>query len=289
VRVVHLAALTAATLLSASCNREPEPQAAPAPTGAEEEAGEFRVKPTSALAAIVPSKLAVPEVKEGSACPEGMLLVEGRYCPKVRHRCLGYMDPPGKYGEFRCAEYAQPATCLSRRRVNKRFCIDENEYAPPGESLPANHQSWTHAHRICKGLGKRVCLESEWNFACEGEEMRPYPYGWKRDSSACNADQTDIVDGAGKLKDLRAPGDAYPRCVSPFGVRNLSGNLEEFVTIDGSKPLRPAMKGAYWQPSRNFCRANQTAHDRFYNGTETGFRCCSDPLDEAAEPKPETK
>jgi hypothetical protein len=43
------------------------------------------------------------------------------------------------------------------------------------------------------------------------------------------------------------------------------------------------MKGAYWQPGRNFCRAAQTAHDRYYNGTETGFRCCSDPAAESSE------
>jgi hypothetical protein len=59
-------------------------------------------------------------------------------------------------------------------------------------------------------------------------------------------------------------------------VRNLSGNLEEMVAIDGASPVRPAMKGAYWQPSRNFCRAAQTAHDAVYHGTETGFRCCAD-------------
>jgi formylglycine-generating enzyme required for sulfatase activity len=106
--------------------------------------------------------------------------------------------------------------------------------------------------------------------------MRPYPYGFKRDSSACNADNFDIVGKDGKLRDLRAPSNAHPRCESPFGIRNMAGNLEEFVAMDGSRPVRPAMKGAYWQPSRNFCRAAQTAHDRYYNGMETGFRCCSD-------------
>jgi hypothetical protein len=57
---------------------------------------------------------------------------------------------------------------------------------------------------------------------------------------------------------------------------DMAGNLEEFVAMDRQGPPKPAMKGAYWQPSRNFCRAAQTAHDKFYNGTETGFRCCSD-------------
>lgn len=105
--------------------------------------------------------------------------------------------------------------------------------------------------------------------------MTAYPYGNSRDATACNADHFDVVGKDGKLIDRRAPSDAYPRCESSFGIRNLAGNLEEFVTIDGSVPARPAMKGAYWQPSRNHCRAAQTAHDRYYNGMETGFRCCA--------------
>jgi hypothetical protein len=213
-----------------------------------------------------------------SACPDHMLLVEGNYCPEVRHQCLRYLDPPGRYEHFRCAEYAEPAACASRSRKRLRFCMDRDEYASIPGGLPDNHQSFTRASEVCQSLGKRVCTESEWNFACEGEEMRPYPYGFKRDPTACNADRTPILNASGTLRDLRAPGDAYPRCVSPFGVRNLSGNLEEFVSIDGTRPARPAMKGAYWQPSRNHCRAAQTAHDRFYNGTETGFRCCAEPV-----------
>ncbi|MCA9593195.1 MAG: SUMF1/EgtB/PvdO family nonheme iron enzyme [Myxococcales bacterium] len=215
--------------------------------------------------------------EEPSACPDDMVLVEGSYCPDVEQRCLRWMDPPGRYHEFRCAQYAQPATCRSAQRVKLRFCMDRDEYTAPGSTLPENDQSFNDAVKTCGSLGKRVCQESEWNFACEGEEMRPYPYGFARDATACNADHTDLVDDAGKLKDRRAPSDAYPRCVSPFGVRNLSGNLEEMVAIDGTSPVRPAMKGAYWQPSRNFCRAAQTAHDAVYHGTETGFRCCSDP------------
>jgi len=78
------------------------------------------------------------------------------------------------------------------------------------------------------------------------------------------------------LLDLRGGVEDHPRCVSPFGVHHLAGNLEEWTTIDRSSPPRPAMKGAYWQPSRNHCRAAQTAHDTHYNGIETGFRCCKD-------------
>ena len=226
-----------------------------------------------AYVAVLPQTLAAAEAP--SACPTGMMLVEGMYCPNVRQKCLRYLDPPGRYHQFRCAEYG-PSECASKKREKLSFCIDRDEYTPPGETLPANAQSWTDADRTCRSLGKRTCFESEYNFACEGEEMRPYPYGFTRDPSACNADRTDVTGPDGRLRDLRAPAGAFPRCESPFGVRDLAGNLEEFVTIDGTTPVRPAMKGAYWQPSRNFCRAAQTAHDRFYKGTETGFRCCSD-------------
>ena len=256
-----------------------EPAVTNPPLEPEETAAEIQFQDSPTLAAVLDPNLVLPEVKkqEDPVCPDGMVLVDGEYCPNVEQRCLKYMDPPGRYEYFRCAEYAQPATCKGPRK-HLRFCMDRDEYVKPGETLPANYQSWTMAEKTCTGLGKRVCMESEYNFACEGEEMRPYPYGFKRDPTACNADHFDVVGKDGKLRDMRVPPGTYPRCESPFGVRDLSGNLEEFVTIDGSTPERPAMKGAYWQPSLNFCRAAQTAHDRYYNGTETGFRCCSDTL-----------
>jgi len=270
------AVLVGALALLAACSRRDAPPVSSA--GSEEQTADALTVPQSpTLVAVLPT-LNVPQVlkaEEPKSCPDGMILVDGEYCPEVEQRCLKYMDPPGRFEFFRCAEYAQPAKCLKPRK-HLRFCMDRSEYVPPGETLPANDQSWTDGERICRGMGKRMCWESEYNFACEGEEMRPYPYGFKRDSSACNADHYDVVGKDGKLRDMRVPADAYPRCESPFGIKHLAGNLEEFVSIDGSTPIRPAMKGAYWQPSRNFCRAAQTAHDRYYHGTETGFRCCSD-------------
>ena len=250
----------------------------PAPPVAVNEDGPL-ARPASTEAMVAVSNAPTRTVKaEPTSCGEGMALVEGKYCPDVRLNCKKYLDPEGRYQYFRCAEYG-PSTCLSKERRSMRFCIDKHEFTPLGETLPANHQSWRDGDRTCKKLGKRMCMESEYNFACEGENMQPYPYGFTRDATACNADRDDVVSPAGTLRDLRAPSGSYERCTSPFGVADLSGNLEEFVTIDRSTPARPAMKGSYWQPGRNFCRAAQTAHDMYYNGTETGFRCCSDASD----------
>jgi hypothetical protein len=209
------------------------------------------------------------------SCPQSMVLVEGNYCPEVEQRCLRWLDGTGRFAHYRCAEYA-PSKCASKERRAMRFCIDRDEHRADGQALPENNVSLTDAAKSCAAEGKRVCRESEWNFACEGEEMRPYPYGFRRDASACNADHTDLVDADGKLKDMRSPPGSHPRCTSPFGVRDMAGNLEEMVARDGPGPLRTAMKGAYWQPSKNHCRAAQTSHDAWYGGVETGYRCCAE-------------
>jgi formylglycine-generating enzyme required for sulfatase activity len=206
-----------------------------------------------------------------------MVLAEGAYCPNPIHTCKRWLDPPGPYRDYRCAEYAQPAVCRGAR-VQKRFCIDREEYVAPGESLPLANQSWTSAKEVCEGLGKRLCLESEWQFACEGEEMRPYPYGFKRDATLCNIDRLDLGKPNGGLKDLRAPISDYPRCLSPFGVHDMSGNIEEWTTIDdGKAPQRSSMKGAWWLPGKNTCRARTVGHGEIYRGKQVGVRCCKDP------------
>lgn len=213
-----------------------------------------------------------------SPCAPGMVLVKGAFCPKVKQNCALRSDPEGSVlRKMRCTEYESPALCASKERVKMRYCIDRDEYTGKGETLPANFQSFDQAQKTCAASGKRLCTESEWTFACEGEQMRPYPYGFTRDSKACNIDRTDLVTPEGELKDLRAASDSFAGCVSPFGVKNLSGNVEEFVLAnDAHKGLQ---KGSFWQPGLNHCRAKRELRSESYRGIETGFRCCSDAKD----------
>jgi formylglycine-generating enzyme required for sulfatase activity len=193
------------------------------------------------------------------------------------------MDPPGKYHQYRCAEYARPARCLAPR-VHERFCIDRRERtgvtadSTTNPGLPLNLQSWTDAKRACDRAGARVCKESEWTFACEGAEIRPYPYGWSRAAHKCNADRFDLlVPGQPwRLRDEREPAGAHPDCASPFGVLDMAGNVAEWVSVDGfADGSLVVQKGNWWQPGKHACRDAQAGHDRFYKGTETGFRCCA--------------
>jgi hypothetical protein len=222
------------------------------------------------------------------ACPTGMILVEGEYCPEVEQTCLEWLDPPqSRYAHFRCKRYAKPAVCKGTK-VHRRYCIDATERAESEGKLPRHFMSWTSSKALCESEGARLCRESEWIFACEGEEMRPYPYGWQRDTTACNTDVTEGIGKVGRLNDRRAEVGSHAKCASPFGVQDMAGNVEEWTQADGpgqgsKMGWKEVLKGSWWIPSRHACRQFQVGHSDVYNGGETGTRCCKDaPLREVA-------
>jgi len=223
-----------------------------------------------------PASPSDPPASAHPSCPENMLLVEGEYCTEVRQECLEWEDPPAST-LARCARFA-PSQCLGER-LPKRFCVDRDEYAAPGDVLPAGDVSWTQAKDICERQSKRLCMETEWELACEGEMMLPYPTGLDRDPGACNFDKGDLTDPiTGALRDQREAADQLERCVSPFGVRNMSGNVDEWVFRDRTGgEWRSALKGGWWMPGRDRCRPATTAHDEHFHELQTGLRCCFDP------------
>lgn len=226
--------------------------------------------------ALIP--IPIPTPAEVSACPKDMVLVQGEYCTEVAQVCARWLDDE-TLPFARCAEYHSPSRCIGSR-VHERFCIDRYEYTPPGQDLPLNYQSFSKANALCTSLGKRLCTESEWNFACEGEEMHPYPYGFNR-LAVCNQDRNDLFEVNPHrqiLADRRERADARPECVSPFGVYNMTGNMDESVLREGPEhvdPFRNALKGGWWMPARNRCRPATTAHDDYYSDIQVGARCCS--------------
>ncbi len=213
-----------------------------------------------------------------SACAEDMVLVEGEYCTDVRQECTRWLDDRS-LPFARCAEYARTPRCAGAK-VKMRYCIAAHEMAG-SDGLPVNHQSFVTAAKLCKESGKRLCTESEWNFACEGEELRPYPYGFER-KPVCNQDREDLFEQNPRrkvLRDLRAPSTGNLECVSPFGVYNMVGNVDETVQRTGAehnRPYRNALKGGWWMAGRNRCRPATTAHDDYYEGIQVGVRCCAD-------------
>jgi formylglycine-generating enzyme required for sulfatase activity len=188
--------------------------------------------------------------------------------------CLRWLEVPGQEPQRSCAEFAKPTPCKGAKQ-HMRYCIDRYEYTPKGWSLPLVNVSWGEAQNICGAMDKRLCREEEWEFACEGPEALPYPYGYVRDGAACNHDLDDLFDPRQKLRDRRVPPESLPRCKSPFGVFNLVGNVDEWTTRESrDPPWRSILRGGWWLTGRNRCRAATESHSEIYAGSQTSFRCC---------------
>jgi formylglycine-generating enzyme len=240
-----------------------------------------------------------------------MVLVEGEYCPSVEQKCLAHSKEyekdeeekkktkkeDGESGEAsavseRCLRYESPSKCLSKKRTHLRFCMDRYEWPNQKGELPAFLVSWTDAKKQCEAAGKRLCGEDEYNFACEGEEMLPYTYGYERDATKCNIDRpyrkrTKTLKKYARCManptckaeieklDQRVPAGSMPACVSPFGIYDLNGNINEWVVRPKQEyPNRSGLKGGWWGPVRGRCRPTVGFHKEDDYGYEEGFRCC---------------
>jgi hypothetical protein len=268
---------------------------------------------TSSAASSAPSTQN-PSAAPAVGCPDGMVKVEGNYCPEVDQRCIEHhpehardQDKKRRASEKgetykstvseRCLRYESPSRCLSKDRVPMSFCVDRYEYPNEKGALPALLLSWVDAKKTCEGLGKRLCTENEFNFACEGEEMLPYTYGYERDAAKCSIDKLVKYERCMKSPackaelerlDQRLPAGSLPECVSPFGVYDMNGNINEWVELPGKKyPDRSGLKGGWWGPVRGRCRPTVGFHKEEDYGYEEGFRCCADVQDARPSGKPE--
>jgi formylglycine-generating enzyme len=251
----------------------------------------------------------LPGTSEG--CSPDMLLVDGDYCPNVTQKCIeeheefkrdeakkkSKRDSGEEVGSStvseRCLTFQEPSTCVGNRRKS-RFCMDRYEWPNKKGELPALLMSWIDAKKQCEDIGKRLCTEEEFNFACEGEAMLPYTYGYKRDATKCNIDKAyrkrehKLLKYTSCMKkpqckaeleklDQRLPTGSMPQCVSPFGVYDLNGNINEWVMRPKQKPPnRSGLKGGWWGPVRGRCRPTVGFHKEEDYGYEEGFRCCKD-------------
>lgn len=283
-RTLILGLLTLPIALAYGCARPADPTARPDESRSElTKPNEVAVQTPSQAKPELPAGAVAPTAtKSGDRCPSGMVLVEGLWCPNPKQECIDWIDDPVKYPYARCAKFSEKVECPGQKQAMS-FCIDRNEHAKQGEPLPTGDISWTDAKKTCEGQGKRLCQESEWTFACEGEQAQPYPYGYERDATKCNFEKQDLVE-KGKMRDLREPVDSYPQCLSPFGVHNMVGNIDEWVVLDrphyseknNGRKMMSGLKGGWWGPLRNRCRPVTVDHDEHFHELQTGFRCCAE-------------
>lgn len=239
---------------------------------------------------VQPVVVSPPAAPLDTTCGQDMLHVHGDWCPAVEQKCLRWLDTDQRpeansgIGPMRCAEFA-PSKCLSKTRKHLDFCMDVYEWPNREGELPIVGVDWYAARHSCEAGGRRLCTADEWTFACEGEDVKPYPYGdgLHRDAQTCNIDKPSMNPSLPRSewpKHYSAVGSGtMANCVSPFGVHDMTGNVDEWVNNVGGRtdgdPYFSGLKGGYWGPVRTRCRPMTTVHSPQHSFYQNGFRCCS--------------
>ena len=229
-----------------------------------------------------------PAALDTPHCPANMIYVRGDYCPLVEQVCLSWLPEPTETQQLRCVEFGYGTKC-SQKTHKKSVCVDKYEAPNKAGEIPVVGVTWYQAMDACKAQGKRLCTASEWTLACEGPERLPYPYGYTRQPAACPidkerriADEKALMDPATraaemKRLDQRTPSGSYASCMTPYGVHDMTGSVDEWVMNETGKPYQSASKGGYWGPVRTRCRPTTVAHFELFSFYQLGYRCCADP------------
>lgn len=256
------------------------PVSVPSPEALSAERGVGNSRPVPSSEAALP---VVEDPLTDALCPRGMLLVDGVTCGARPARCV---EPEsGGCRRFEAAE--------CRKGQALRFCVDRYEYPNLDGVLPATMVTFEQARTACEEEDKRLCSETEWRFACEGRTGFELPYGNTLDQDACNvgrASERVRPDELWEARDVsrvvsrvdrRVTSGSMARCTSPFGVRDMTGNVEEWGS--GASGLEAALLGGDALAREPRCRTVRKTHQTALRTPHSGFRCCRDPLVRAPE------
>jgi hypothetical protein len=224
-------------------------------------------------------------------CPADTKLVEGVHYEYVQRICTSW-----RVGH--CYSFLPGLLAVEPLATPVRVCMDENEWPNREGEKPRVMIRFVEAEQACNRIGKRLCSEFEWELACEGPDTQPWPYGNAFDKDACNSSKDFMPYSEEKLnaeekrvRELETfrlyqgePSGSRPRCKSEYGVKDLVGNVEEWVTTSRSAwRYKSSLKGGYWAKPWAHCRGTNDSHGPQFRYYETGFRCCSDPVAEQTE------
>jgi formylglycine-generating enzyme required for sulfatase activity len=152
---------------------------------------------------------------------------------------------------------------------------------PAGEAdHPVVWVSLDDARAYAKWAGKRLPTEAEWQYAAQGTDGRPFPWGRAMEPGRCN----------NKLNRTTAV-TAFPKGASPFGALDMVGNVWQVmddVYDDGVYRFGVIRGGSYYAPEKSvwYVKSGPLAVDRVQillliapgldRAATVGFRCVKD-------------
>ena len=224
----------------------------------------------------LPQKIVdIPRTAPAKEAPDGMVLVRGgKYRFKVSGVEIEGGDGPGVGFQYPWEDLPRrhhdkemdiQAFYIDKHPVTnaqfKRF-LDATGYRPKDDHnflkswqggtypqgwdrKPVTWVSLEDARAYAAWAGKRLPHEWEWQYAAQGSDGRPYPWGKAPEPAALPKHETG--------RELRPPTDvdAYPKGASPWGVMDLVGNVWQWTDEYMDEHTRAAVVrgGSYYRPS----------------------------------------
>ncbi|HEX2568474.1 MAG TPA: SUMF1/EgtB/PvdO family nonheme iron enzyme [Polyangia bacterium] len=181
-------------------------------------------------------------------------------------------------------------------------CVAAGQCMAPRGSVGAPEEpvvwvSWRDAAAYCRFVGKRLPTEAEWEKAARGGDARRFPWG-----NAVDCPRANFGNYLGEGQCPNNPGRILPvgraaSGASPYGVRDLAGNVWEWVADEydphyyarspyrdprGPEPrpgreARKGLRGGACCSMFGLPRAsNRLAFPADFADNDIGFRCAAD-------------